>query len=751
MSLQIENLCDSRRIKLEGDLLDELVRLPQSLAGMYSLILENIGQIEQRGRSVAEAMFKWLLCTNDASSTVTIDACSRAISSEQHRLSISDILDVCSTLVIYDQVLDRFRFAHLSVREFLESQQGYSPCEANRAVLKISMQTMLGNRQSVRNWRSMGQFWFYAIRYWTEHYHRLEEQNRKDFFELHLKSFLFDGAESSDAFNMWASEAYALEPTLCFSGSFNSQIRNVADILQEYQAEGDIRKDLVSPVDVASSFGWLEILDHFEASQSPTDLQTSAMSLMGIAILSGQISVVRWLFDRSIYPTDRHLDLIPTGPLDGRPLDNIKEIVDIYVLSLEKRVHSQKLLAPTLRLKLREIYQDLLRKVNNVDYTLSSPAALDPSSCSSIEDLLLTATNPMVQKDDMRTPLSLLIWGEDQPAVFPSLLSTDEWRSTTGCYRLALPGSVKLYHYDTACVLVQYKLDSMVEVIDIRAEWMEILRLMATFTGLPSRASTSPTKRPEDLANDPGDRIQLVGQTLLSLASLFHHEKAFQALLDMGVDPTCPAICEARKKASIFTQMGHSLSRQEPLSQESGSIDQETMDELRQGPLAWAAYTGNLALVRSILDRGLKPNIKNRKGQTALYFAVQQTEEKYSRRDLETDKEAIVRLLLQKGAVVSSTGACSGATLLAHACKAGYGNVARLLRDHGVDIPNCGTDESTERVLGTFDQSQEEIRRNLLARVRTGDSLDIAAQLIWRGKTRMLGDVIQPDSKRVRR
>ena len=116
------------------------------------------------------------------------------------------------------------------------------------------------------------------------------------------------------------------------------------------------------------------------------------------------------------------------------------------------------------------------------------------------------------------------------------------------------------------------------------------------------------------------------------------------------------------------------------------------MDELRQGPLAWAAYTGNLALVRSILNRGFNPNIKNRKGQTAPYFAVQQAEEKYSRRDLDTDKEAIVRLLLQKGAVVSSTGAFSGATLLAHACKAGYGNAARLLRDHGVDIPDCGTD-----------------------------------------------------------
>ena len=131
VSLQTESLCDSRRIKIEGDLVDELARLPRSLAGMYSLILENIGQIEQHGRTVAETMFRWLLCTYDARSRVTIAACSGTMSNEHRRLSIPDILDVCSNLVVYDEASSKFRFAHLSVREFLESQSGYTPSEAN--------------------------------------------------------------------------------------------------------------------------------------------------------------------------------------------------------------------------------------------------------------------------------------------------------------------------------------------------------------------------------------------------------------------------------------------------------------------------------------------------------------------------------------------------------------------------------------------------------------------------------------------
>lgn len=143
MSLQIENLCDSRRIKIEDDLVDELARLPQSLADMYSRILQNIGLIEKHGRAIAETMFKWLLCTLDASSGVTIEVCSRTLSAEHRLLSISDILDVCSTLVVYDKALDTFGFAHLSIREFLESQPGYTPSEANMSNMESFFKVMI--------------------------------------------------------------------------------------------------------------------------------------------------------------------------------------------------------------------------------------------------------------------------------------------------------------------------------------------------------------------------------------------------------------------------------------------------------------------------------------------------------------------------------------------------------------------------------------------------------------------------------
>ena len=287
MSLQIESLCDSRRIKIEGDLVDELARLPQSLAGMYSLILQNISQIEQRGRTVAETILRWLLCTKDATSPVTIAACSASTSTEYRSLSISDILDVCSNLVVYDKALDEFRFAHLSVREFLETQSGFAPSEVNRSLAERSLHTIVCNQ------RSRDQFWWYAIQNWLFHYDRIEEQDRKEVFELHAKRFLFNGAEPSDVFNTWLDNVDMQ--------AFRSP---KWDFALYYRTE-----DFRNPIILASYFGWLEVLDHFEAIQSPDKFHGPEMKMMTVAIHFNQVSVACWLLDRSICPTDKHLKL----------------------------------------------------------------------------------------------------------------------------------------------------------------------------------------------------------------------------------------------------------------------------------------------------------------------------------------------------------------------------------------------------------------------------------------------------------
>ena len=311
VSLQIESLCDSRRIKIEGDLVDELARLPRSLAGMYSLILENIGQIEQRGRTVAETMFKWLLCSNDARSRVTIAACSGTASTKCRSLSISDVLDVCSNFVVYDEPLDKFRFAQLSVREFLESQPRYTLLDANKFVVDKSLRTLTCD-QTLRDL-----FWSYSTLHWIFHYHRLGEQHRKEVLELTAKTFLFNGANPSDAFNVWTTKVSMPNIRSLLSGSLH---------LRKLYA---YKPYLKNPVNLASYFGWLEILDHLKINQTTGEFYGAATIMMTVAIKPGRTSVVRWLFDRSVYPTYEHLK----QAFHHERSDIVQRILDMEFLS----------------------------------------------------------------------------------------------------------------------------------------------------------------------------------------------------------------------------------------------------------------------------------------------------------------------------------------------------------------------------------------------------------------------------------
>ena len=339
VSLQIESLCDSRRIKIEGDLVDELARLPRSLAGMYSLILENIGQIEQHGRTIAETMFRWLLCTYDASSRVTIAVCSGTMSTEHRRLSIPDILDVCSNLVVYDEASDRFRFAHLSVREFLESQPGYTPSEAKKWILERLLQKLTYDQPSE------DPFWSFATLNWMLYYNRLEEQHRKEVFELHGKRFLFSGAKSSDAFKTWVAEAHRLEFHFHLkSHLFHNSSDESDSLLVSLGSLSDSEQpplqgskiwsnslyvsNIRSPVGLASHLGWLEILDHhFEMNQSPGDPRL-LVGMMAIAIRSDQTSVMRLLIDQIYCLTHEHSDLA----FRSRRSEIIQRILEMYRL-----------------------------------------------------------------------------------------------------------------------------------------------------------------------------------------------------------------------------------------------------------------------------------------------------------------------------------------------------------------------------------------------------------------------------------
>lgn len=126
----------------------ELARLPRSLVDFYSLVIDNNLKLEKHRRAIAEMALRGRLCTPNASTKMTIAACTACTKMSSPRatdVSASEILDVCSNLVVLDNETENFRFAHLSIRKHLESTLGYRRSEANLFLLEQFLQARIGD------------------------------------------------------------------------------------------------------------------------------------------------------------------------------------------------------------------------------------------------------------------------------------------------------------------------------------------------------------------------------------------------------------------------------------------------------------------------------------------------------------------------------------------------------------------------------------------------------------------------------
>jgi len=111
-----------------GDVRRSLKVLPDTLTEVYGEIYKHI--VAQKGSAPRLALnaFRWIQCSYEPIRTQTLlDAITAEIGqsgefSHEDTIKVNDLLRVCHNLIILDNGLNVFRFAHLSVDEYLETQ-----------------------------------------------------------------------------------------------------------------------------------------------------------------------------------------------------------------------------------------------------------------------------------------------------------------------------------------------------------------------------------------------------------------------------------------------------------------------------------------------------------------------------------------------------------------------------------------------------------------------------------------------------
>lgn len=132
---------------MDVDIRNNLGRLPPDLdtiyAELYDILSEKPGEMEKK---LFKNVLSWLLC---AQVTLQTSAFLKAVSiptegnDSRIRVTKELVLKICGSLVVFDAELNTFRFAHLSVREFLERRQEYTTMATNALIADISLRRLM--------------------------------------------------------------------------------------------------------------------------------------------------------------------------------------------------------------------------------------------------------------------------------------------------------------------------------------------------------------------------------------------------------------------------------------------------------------------------------------------------------------------------------------------------------------------------------------------------------------------------------
>lgn len=264
-----------------------LGKLPRKLSELYDeLYCTKFDSHENEETAIAEGVFRWLLCSHVPLETDEFLVAVSFCSGEGIELTKDTLLNLCFKFVVHDDSVNVFRFAHLSVREYLESKDNYE-ASLNHATAAFSCLSYL-TLPPKRNQAPLRKF-NYAYLAWAIHSASSGKRRLEGGLHELFRKFLGSIQCPSPFFVKWSSKIVS---KLHGSGSIQLPVSRISTM----------RSSPISPIFAASAWGFSEILETevgFEPFILDRQNKSGSTALM-ISSRYGQQDIVRLLLQNNV-------------------------------------------------------------------------------------------------------------------------------------------------------------------------------------------------------------------------------------------------------------------------------------------------------------------------------------------------------------------------------------------------------------------------------------------------------------------
>ena len=279
---------------LEGDIRDELEKLPEGLSDIYSEIyLQSSTQLGLKSGPIRDRILKWLLCAQRQLSTEELLA-AVSVDSEGNftRVSRQEALYMCCDFVILDEAMGVFRFAHITVRDYLETRAEFSSDLMHSIAAERCLVLWLGTSPDRKDAKSAvtqanDVFSKYAILHWATHCQASGKSRGQGVLGQLFRRFILDSLDSSPSFREWARLAAPYLKSMPWDDPLRTKLK--------LSLTGSAPSFLVGCV-----WGFHDVVDFSLTSNKAGGEAIGVAQNNGLIIASeyGQYEVVRLLLER---------------------------------------------------------------------------------------------------------------------------------------------------------------------------------------------------------------------------------------------------------------------------------------------------------------------------------------------------------------------------------------------------------------------------------------------------------------------